>query len=421
MVPSWIALGAAMLVAVPMAVAQPKGPHAGEKNRAVLSIVEAMRVAHRQSEQVGIARARAAGARAQVTRAKAARWPQVNGTASYSRTLASEFSGLFDQGAMDGLAMGADLPFGRQNIYRIGVTATEDLFTGGRITGNIDLAEAGRAQSEIAVAQARAQAVLTATEAYYDAVLSRDLLDIAVATLTQAERTLAQVRLSFSQGAVAEFDVLRAAVTRDNQRSLVVQRRAERDLAMLRLIHILDLPSTGSIVLTSDLSQPAQSGIAEAAREIAGVTGRGPGSSPTGDVHDRRAAIELAARQVRARKAALKIARAERWPSIQIGADFGLVNYPDDLFPNFDDWRTNFSVGVFLVVPIFSGGRITGDIRAAQADVAEAHLQLAIVEEQSDFSVARARKQVSVAHALWTASTRTIDQAERAYQIAELR
>lgn len=370
-----------------------------------------MRLAESRSEEVRIAHARLAGAAAQVSRAKSERWPQIAGSASYTRTLASEFEGVFEPlPGMEGMEI--DLPFGRENTYRVDLSATQNVFTGGRISGNIDLAEAQRGEAEISLDQARAQAVLMVTEAYYDAVLSRDLFRIAEATLAQAERTLAQTKLSFEQGAVPEFDVLRAAVTRDNQRSLVVQRESEHKLALFRLIQLLDLPSKGSIALTSDLDQPATQKITAAARHIAGVPE---------DTGQPRAPIRRAAEQVRARRASLDVAQAQRWPSIRIGANYGVVNYPADLFPDFDEWRDNFTVGLSLEIPIFTGGLITSEIRAAEAQVAEAEIQLERTAELSDYAATQIREQVAVAHALWKASTRTVDQARRAYEIAELR
>ena len=76
------------------------------------------------------ASASAAGASRQ---AQSQRLPQLTGTASYDRTLKSEFAGIFDSssfGGSDGGSGGTDsnfedLPFGQPNAYRLGLSFSQ--------------------------------------------------------------------------------------------------------------------------------------------------------------------------------------------------------------------------------------------------------------------------------------------------------
>ncbi|MBL0171677.1 MAG: TolC family protein [Gemmatimonadaceae bacterium] len=101
----------------------------------------------------------------------------------------------------------------------------------GRATANIRAAQAGRESAEIGITSAQAQAQLDVTQAYYDALLADRLLTISDSTLVQAERTLRQVQLTRSVGSTSEFELIRARVTRDNQRPGWLQARTARDLA----------------------------------------------------------------------------------------------------------------------------------------------------------------------------------------------
>src|SRR5204863_2061295 len=87
----------------------------------------------------------------------------------------------------------------------------------------------------------------------YSPALALELVAIGEATLAQAEKTLAQNQASFEHGAVPEYDVLSAEVTRDNQRADLVRQRSQRDLAFAQLKRLLGLPQARALELTSAL------------------------------------------------------------------------------------------------------------------------------------------------------------------------
>jgi outer membrane protein TolC len=101
----------------------------------------------------------------------------------------------------------------------------------------------------------RAQLTMDVAQAYWNATLSDRLLEIAETTLALAERTLEQVRLEHQLGEEAEFEVLRARVTRDTQRPVVIQRIAERDLAHSTLRQALGLPLDAPLELSTPLEE----------------------------------------------------------------------------------------------------------------------------------------------------------------------
>ena len=64
------------------------------------------------------------------------------------------------------------------------------------------------------------------------------------ASFNQTERVFQQTQLAKNVGTISEFELLRAQVTRDNQRPLVIQRRSDREVAYLRLKQLLNIPLT---------------------------------------------------------------------------------------------------------------------------------------------------------------------------------
>src|SRR5690606_35109163 len=87
------------------------------------------------------------------------------------------------------------------------------------------------------------------------------LVAIAESSLVQTERALRQTRLARQVGTTAEFDLLRAQVTRDNQLPTVIAARTQRTASLLRLRQLLELPEQQPLRLTTGL----EDGVAAAA------------------------------------------------------------------------------------------------------------------------------------------------------------
>ena len=415
-----------------------------------LSLEEALGLAEGESESVGLARAEVSRAEGERRRARSGYFPQLSGAASYTRTLRSQFSALQDgeddgpaapppescptfvpqpglpvgerldsleaavacASTSDPFAAFSDLPFGQENAYRFGLSFSQTLFTGGRLRGQSQAAQAGVRSANLGLTSARAQILLDVTSAYYDAALGDRLVVIAEQTLELADTTLGQTQLAREVGNLSEFDLLRARVTRDNQRPIVIQRRSERDLAHVRLKQLLNLPQAQPLALTTTLGDTA----AVRAPGIDGLV-TAPG--------DTAAASRLPVRQadegVASQEGLLKAARAQRLPQVSLTSDYAEIAYPSDGSPFGTSYFSDWTVAVGLQLPLFTGGRIRGDTEVARANVEQARLRARQTRELAQVDARDASLQLDAATAAWEASTGVEEQASRAYQIAEVR
>jgi outer membrane protein TolC len=437
-----LTLGAGAIQPSPLAGQTPAG------QGRPLTLGEALDLAEKRSETVGIARAGVARAEGDRRRARSAYFPQLNGSASYQRTLQSQFSALegssdtnstpaptcdrfvaqpglpIDQrldslenavecaSAADPFGSLRDLPFGRENTYRFGLSFSQTLFSGGRLRGQSQAAGAGVRSAAIGLTSARAQLLLDVTGAYYDATLADRLLTIAQATLDQADTTLSQTQLARQVGNLSEFDLLRARVTRDNQRPIVIQRRADRDLAYFRLKSLLDVPLDEPIRLTTELGDTAlvDSARLRAVAETASDTGTAA-----------RAPVRQAAEAVTAQRGLLQVAQGQRLPQLALTSQYAQLGYPGKVSPFGARFVDDWVVSLGLQLPLFTGGRIGGEVDVARANLSEAELRLQQAHELAEVDARNVAIQLEAADAAWQASAGTVEQAARAYQIAELR
>jgi outer membrane protein TolC len=416
-----------------------------------LTLEEALRIAEGQSEQVAIAEAGVKRADGDFYRARSEYYPQLNAQLSYTRTLASEFESISGGGDADtipaaepcspfvpnpGLPLDArvdslesalecqtnanpfaafsDLPFGRENQYFVGLSVSQTVFTGGRVRAQNAIAQSGREVADIGLLASRAELMLEVAQAYYDAALADRLAVIAAATLEQAETTLSQVRVAREVGQQSEFELLRAQVTRDTQEPVVIQRRADRDLAYMRLKQLLELPLDDSLTLTTELGDAQPGPVVAVVYDVLDV-------SPADTAVDVRAPVRQAAEAVDVQQNARRMARSQRFPQISLSSSYGRVGYPDTGLPAWDDFRTNWTVTASAAIPIFTGGRIRGDVLVAEANLDEARAQLELTRELAALDARAAAERLQAAEATWVASAGTVDQAQRAYEIADIR
>lgn len=441
----WAFTFAAALLAAAPAAAQPA--FAGSARP--LTLDEALRLAEDASEPVQIARAGLTRSRGQLVQARSLRMPQLNGSLSYTRALASQFESISApapdttgppppqncgrytpnpalplETRLDSLehavncsvngnpfAGFGDLGFGSENTWQLGLNLSQPLFNRA-IGARNRIAEAGRARAEIELNSQRAQLALDVTQAYYDAALADRLVLIAEATFAQADTTLAQTRLARQVGNAPEFDVLRAQVQRDNQLPVVIQRRSDRELAYTRLRLLLDMPGDAPLALTTSLEETQAVPVARFAADE-GLLG------DTSLVN--RAAVQQAQTLVTVQEGTLRITRAQRLPTVSLVSQYGRIAYPGSAFPDWNDFRTNWTVGAQLNMPLFTGGRIRGEEMVAEADLLESRARLRQAQDAAQLDTRTALERLEAARAQYQASAGTVEQAARAYQIAEVR
>ena len=222
------------------------------------------------------------------------------------------------------------------------------------------------------------------------------------------------MELSYKAGRAPEFEWLRARVARDNQRPNVIRAKANRTFAYLRLKQLLEIPSPQAVTVAAELDDATLEPPVRFASQLALVA-----AAPANQTALGRVPVEQAVSAVQAREAALRIAKSQRLPYVSLNSAFGEVAYAG--LPGFDDWRTNWTVGASVQIPLFTGGRLKADEISAGADLGEARARQKLAVEIAEAETEAALALLEAAVATWQASAGTVEQATRAYDIADLR
>ena len=429
-----LAVTAAVSLAAAVAHAQTPAP----ADSTPITLQAALDRATGQSQEVRLARSQVDYARQQVRAARSAALPQLDGTVAYTRTFASPFSGggftlpdsmkfepdpsapieqriqyLEDNtpkaafGALG--ALFGNLPFGRPNTYVAQLAGSQTLWAGGRVGAALRIAEQFQQAAELQLTEEVAEIELQTRTAYYNALLAQEMEKIAAAALTQAEAFLREEQLRRRAGTSSDLDVLRAEVAAENLRPQLVAARNAAEVATLNLKRLIDIPLTQPVALTTPLAVPSE-------RELA---------MPTIDASvllAQRAALRAQERQVAIREQQVRIARGAMLPSIGLSVNYGKQLQPARVFEfGEDDWRTDFSATIGVQIPIFSGFRRQAEVQQARIQLDQERLRLVQLRENLELQYEQAVGEKQRAAAELAARQRTVEQAQRVYDLTVLR
>jgi outer membrane protein len=411
-----------------------------------LTLEDAFRLAEPASDDVRIARNAVTRAKGQYLQARASVLPQVTATANYQHQIQNQFEAITKRFAqpvdpnapVDTTPQGFNpisVLFASPNTFTLGLQASQPLYLDNRFSLAGRVARANESVAALGFRTARAQLRYDIATAYFTAAIAEKFLQIAESTLVQNERTLQQTTLRRQVGTVAEYDLLRSRVARDAQRPALIQAQQARDIAALQLKQLLNLPLTEPLVLATpiqdaDMEQAmAASRLDNEVRPTAG-TGLTSGSltMPTLAVKDtapaQRTAVRQAMAAVEVQKGAVQNAKLQRMPALTLGTNYTRSGYPSNsvIIPrSFADFYPAWNVSLGLTLPIWTSGRINGDVMVAKANLADAEARLHQGERAAALDVQLALRSMEQAEANWLSSVGTEDQAMKAVDIADVR
>lgn len=345
------------------------------------------------------ARTRIAEARAGREATAGGALPQVQAKSSYNTNELSK-NGQLPIGALPGFAR--DFP-----LYDLGFDASWEIDLWGHARRQI---EAARAREDAALWGRRDIALGIAAEtarAYVDLRSAQAQAGLAAADLQANDALLRLTRQRSEAGETNTIDLSQTAAARESSARALEQARASVSAAGYRIAVLLGIaPEALPAGLMTD-ARPVPAPPVTIARGI------------RSDLLERRPDIRRAERDLAAATADIGAAKADLFPRISLVGSIGQqARDPGDLGSSAS---TRFSAGPSLSWPIFAGGRIRAQVRAAdaRAEATTVRYRKAIVGALSD-SEGAANRQARTAAAL-AAATRSADAERQSFRLVESR
>ncbi|MBD3402499.1 hypothetical protein GF420_06365 [candidate division GN15 bacterium] len=340
---------------------------------------------------------------ADVRRARADAFPQINFAASYNRNFVVPSVFFVVNGETQ------ELQTGFRNSYGAQVSLSQTLWQGGKVFTAIEIAKRYKRYSEAIANQVRAEVLYQAEQLYYDAILARSQLSVWEQALESNTANLEVVRQKYEQGIVPEYELLRARVERQNILPEIISAESRVRLTEKRLKSFLGI----------DLSEPVE--IVESATDtsLAALPAL-PVLIDSAQAHrpEKTQAEEL----VDISREGVSVAKAEYWPSFEAVAAWDWQSASDD-FTLSENNTSSWTAGLRVSLPIFDGFRRGSDVQMRKAQLSQARLSLKQTRDEVTLEVEdaydrllRAKKAVDIQDATIAAATEGLEIAKLRYE-----
>lgn len=264
------------------------------------------------------------------------------------------------------------------------------------------------AQADLVYRSAEQSLAVRVAQRYFDVLYARDSLAAAEASLEAYSRQYEQAEKRFEVGLSAITDVQEARAQRDSAAATVISSKQSLTTALLLLRE-----TTGETYTAADLSAPGDDMPLLVPEPQNAEQWVQSALSSNIDLAYSRVSLELATHD-------LGTYKTERYPSLTVGAYYGNSNE----YANFDitgntvnSWDKRVSVGI--TVPIFSGGRISSDIRKGVYSQRAARENVDSVTRQTESSARDNFLSVQSSISLVQANKQALESSRLALQATE--
>ena len=290
---------------------------------------------------------------------------------------------------------------------------SQPLYTGGALSKGIRAADDYVKGAAGAYQRTQQQIAYAVRQAYYRVLTAGEQVKVSEEVVGSAEEHLRIAKLRYEAGVAPQFDVLSAeAYVARVEQGLIA---AQTDLSIAReaLSTVLGVHVNQDTRLTTPPAAEVPEADPEALKAEA-LAGRS-------DLLSAKAAVSAGA-------ALLAAARGARQPTVTAAASYALrpsTTISGDLFgsPGTEFVVSQNSGNIILVAnwSLYNGGQVTGEIRAAAAQLRQAEKGLASLQLQVGLDVTSAYLMLQSAAAQVKAAQKEVDQAREAHRIAGLR
>ena len=253
----------------------------------------------------------------------------------------------------------------------------------------------------------KVETVSKVKKVYYGALLAREVLGLTQSSLKNAEDNLKNVQLMRRQGIVSEYDELRATVGVENIRPMVIQGENGYALALDALRNTIGLADKEEIALVDSLTfQVVDDAIIAHAEDL--VLESNPGLS----------AVQ---RQIELNGAAVNAERSNYLPTVLAFGSYQYQAIENEFNFAAKDFYKSSQVGLSLSINLFQGLQTYARVEQAQLEQQKSQEQKTALERNLRTGVHSVRSNLQQARKRLAAQEKTIEMAERGYEIVTAR
>jgi HAE1 family hydrophobic/amphiphilic exporter-1 len=343
-----------------------------------------------------------------VREARAEAFPQLTGRASWAASRNPAFLNSPDFEDIIAQFPGGDFEPSEQRLYSTGVEVSQPLYTFGKISAAVSLAERVVEVTDAQIAAARLEVALDAAEAYYELLAAREALAVGEVQERVRREALGVVEARYELGEATRLELLRSQAALAQVAPTVAGLRGDVEVAVSRLRRVLGT-EPGVVVEVRDGNRgsgPAGPRDLPEPPDLASLLRRAESRPELADLALQRDV--LAHRQ--------SVIAADGKPQVELDAFLGrqvreLDNVSDPLY---DD----YSVALGVTWSFFDGGRRKGQIAQLESQRRQLEHRRRDLAAEIHQEVAEALTGYRTAVARWRAAQAAAEASREAARVA---
>jgi len=316
----------------------------------VLTLSRAIEIALKTQPTILAARYSVKASEARVGQALSNYYPQVNGSASYSRIRPAPSTAGTPAVPAGGAGVGAQnlAPFnvGSYDLYTGSMNLNQVVYDFGKTSSQVRISKLNSDASRFDLINAQETVVLNVKQAYYNVLQAQRNRDVAKQSVDQFQQHLDQARGFFEVGTKSKFDVTKAEVDLANAQVTLISAEDQVKLGIVALNNAIGIPSAPDYRLEDALLYSEFDLSFEDALTTA---------------YARRPDLLAQIKRTNSSKESISLARKGYWPVLTAN---GAYEYTGFDFPLQGAW----TYGLNLSIPIFSGFLVHYQVQEAQAN-----------------------------------------------------
>jgi|GEM_PF-1257829 len=250
----------------------------------------------------------------------------------------------------------------------------------------------------------KAQTVLNVKTVFYNILFLNELLNVYHESLDQMNEHLALAEKAYTEGMRSEFDVLSFKNKIEEFKSKIIEIEGNRDVAILGLKNLMNMPDSSKITCTGRLSSDTL------LPELINY------KNSDSIIHNNfRIQYLKSMMQVLDKKA--KIEGAENLPVLFAFGNYHIYHGMD--FPPFDaNWRQGYAVGIGLKINLFDGNMSKGRVAEIKAGIDKLNNYQEGLELKTNYEINKSLQNIESLTAQKQSAENNLQVAKKAYEIA---
>ena len=372
----------------------------GQEN---ITLQQAIQLALKHNPKVVAARLELRKADAQVREAFGTALPSVSLSGQYSWNVERPvfFFPDFRTGEIRPITVGSEHSF----VTRLQLTQTLFNATAFTVVQNSYLyAQAAEQQYQ----QTLSDVTVEVTQAFYQALLAREMEKVLESSYRRMQEFARQVSVLYQEGLVSEYEHLRAQVAVDVIEPQVREARQRYEDAVARLKLVMGMPVTKSIEPIGSFAVDTTFHLPPEAEVLARVAQHNYG------LQAMRTQMEIADKVV-------DLYQSEFLPMLFLFGQYTYQGQSDVFRLNAFQTAKSAAVGLQLSFSLFNGFQSTARVQQARLDYQKLETMVKQTEDALRMQARSLLHRYAIALNKWRAQQKTLQTAQKGYQIAQVR